>query len=140
MRGDTTMSVKELQALAQKFADAFDQRDLQPILDMLPRMWKYLTTFPTGSMARRSLPNISTRSSRALPQPASASGNHRVACTAIRWVSEHIRNWRYGFPSTGWNAAARRRPGSDSTRPIRRPANRSKLAWPAILQAVPVFR
>jgi uncharacterized protein (TIGR02246 family) len=35
MRGDTTMSVKELQALAQKFADAFDQRDLQSILDML---------------------------------------------------------------------------------------------------------
>ena len=29
------MSVKELQALAQKFADAFDQRDLQPILGML---------------------------------------------------------------------------------------------------------
>jgi hypothetical protein len=36
-------------------------------------------TFPTGSMAKRSLPSISTRSSRALPQPASASGNHRVA-------------------------------------------------------------
>jgi len=29
------MSVKEVQALAQKFADAFDQRDLQPIMDML---------------------------------------------------------------------------------------------------------
>ena len=29
------MSVKELQALTQRFADAFDQRDLQPILDML---------------------------------------------------------------------------------------------------------
>jgi ketosteroid isomerase-like protein len=29
------MSVKELQALTQKFADAFDPRDLQPILDML---------------------------------------------------------------------------------------------------------
>jgi uncharacterized protein (TIGR02246 family) len=29
------MSVREVQALAQKFADAFDQRDLQPILDML---------------------------------------------------------------------------------------------------------
>jgi ketosteroid isomerase-like protein len=27
--------VNELQALTQKFADAFDQRDLQPILDML---------------------------------------------------------------------------------------------------------
>ena len=35
MRGDTTVSVKELQALTQKFADAFDQRDLQPLLDML---------------------------------------------------------------------------------------------------------
>jgi ketosteroid isomerase-like protein len=29
------MSVKELQAFTQKFADAFDQRDLQPVLDML---------------------------------------------------------------------------------------------------------
>ena len=29
------MCVKELQALAQRFADAFDQRDVQPILDML---------------------------------------------------------------------------------------------------------
>ena len=38
------MSVKELQALAQKFADAFDQRDLQPILDMLSEDVEYLTT------------------------------------------------------------------------------------------------
>ena len=29
------MSVKELQALTQQFADAFDQRHLQPILNML---------------------------------------------------------------------------------------------------------
>jgi len=29
------MSVSELQTLAQQFADAFDQRNLQPILDML---------------------------------------------------------------------------------------------------------
>ena len=29
------MSVKELQAVTQKFADAFDQPDLQPILDTL---------------------------------------------------------------------------------------------------------
>jgi ketosteroid isomerase-like protein len=29
------MSVNELQALTQQFADAFDQRDLKPILDML---------------------------------------------------------------------------------------------------------
>jgi ketosteroid isomerase-like protein len=29
------MSVKELQALTQQFADAFDQRDIQSLLDML---------------------------------------------------------------------------------------------------------
>ena len=29
------MSVKELQALTQQFADAFDQRDVRPILEML---------------------------------------------------------------------------------------------------------
>ena len=29
------MSVKELQALTQKFADAFDQRDLMPAIEML---------------------------------------------------------------------------------------------------------
>ena len=81
------MSVKELQALTQKFADAFDQRDLQPILDMLSEDVEVFDHVPYGSMARRSLPSISTRSSRALPQPASASGNHRVACTAMRWVS-----------------------------------------------------
>jgi ketosteroid isomerase-like protein len=35
MKGDTTMSVNELQALAQQFADAFDRRDIEPLLDML---------------------------------------------------------------------------------------------------------
>src|SRR6201989_3017568 len=29
------MSVNEIQALTQKFADAFDQRDLQPVIEML---------------------------------------------------------------------------------------------------------
>jgi hypothetical protein len=29
------MSVNELQALTQKFADAFDQRDLQPVMEVL---------------------------------------------------------------------------------------------------------
>jgi ketosteroid isomerase-like protein len=29
------MSVNELQALAQQFADAFDQRDLKPAIEML---------------------------------------------------------------------------------------------------------
>jgi ketosteroid isomerase-like protein len=35
MKGDTTMSVKELQALTQQFADAFDQRNLKTFLGML---------------------------------------------------------------------------------------------------------
>ena len=30
------MSVNEIQALTQKFADAFDQRDLQPVMEMRP--------------------------------------------------------------------------------------------------------
>src|ERR1700746_1357472 len=29
------MSVNEIQALTQKFADAFDQRDLQPVMEMI---------------------------------------------------------------------------------------------------------
>jgi hypothetical protein len=29
------MSVNEVQALTQKFADAFDQRDLQPVMEIL---------------------------------------------------------------------------------------------------------
>src|SRR5260370_16567657 len=35
MKGDTTMSVNELRALTQQFADAFDQRDLKPAIEML---------------------------------------------------------------------------------------------------------
>src|SRR3984957_7226448 len=35
MTGDTAMSVNELLALTQQFADAFDRRDVQPVLDML---------------------------------------------------------------------------------------------------------
>jgi ketosteroid isomerase-like protein len=59
------MSVKELQALTQKFADAFDQRDLQPILDMLSEDVEVFDHVPYRLMARRSLPSISTRWSRA---------------------------------------------------------------------------
>jgi uncharacterized protein (TIGR02246 family) len=35
MKGDTHMSMNEIQALTQQFADAFDQRDLKPAIDML---------------------------------------------------------------------------------------------------------
>jgi hypothetical protein len=81
------MSVNELQALTQQFADAFDQRDLKTFLAMLSDDVEVFATFRTGSTARRSLPSISTRSSRALPQRASASSNHRAACMGIPLVS-----------------------------------------------------
>jgi uncharacterized protein (TIGR02246 family) len=32
---DTTMNVNEIQALAQRFADAFDKRDIKAVLEML---------------------------------------------------------------------------------------------------------
>jgi ketosteroid isomerase-like protein len=35
MRRDIAMSVNELQALEQQFADALDRRDLKPVLEML---------------------------------------------------------------------------------------------------------
>jgi len=35
MKGDIAMSVNELRALTQQFADAFDQRDLKTAIDML---------------------------------------------------------------------------------------------------------
>ena len=81
------MSVNELQTLAQQFADAFDQRDLQPILDMLSEDVEVFDHVPYRFDGKALLPSISTRSSRAWPQPASASGNHRVASTAMRRVS-----------------------------------------------------
>ena len=34
----------KFQALAQRFADAFDQRDMKTVLEMLPDVLKYLTT------------------------------------------------------------------------------------------------
>jgi hypothetical protein len=55
------MSVTELQASTQKFADAFDQRDPQPILDMLSEDVEVFDHVPTGSIASRSSPSISTR-------------------------------------------------------------------------------
>ena len=83
IRGDTNMSVNELQALTQKFADAFDQRDLQPVMEMLSEDVEVFDHVPYRFDGKRSSPSISTRPSRALSQRASASGNHRVACTAI---------------------------------------------------------
>ena len=77
------MSANELLALTQKFADAFEQRDLQPILDMLSVDVEVFDHVPYRFDGKALFAKYLKRSSRALPQPASASGNHRAACTAI---------------------------------------------------------
>ena len=74
------MSVNELQALAQQFADAFDQRDLNPVMEMLSEdVEVFESAFPTGSTASRCLPSMSTRSLWASYRRASASDNHRFS-------------------------------------------------------------
>ena len=55
------MSVKELQALTQQFADAFDPRDLKTFLEMLSDDVEVFDHVPYRSMASRSSPSISTR-------------------------------------------------------------------------------
>ena len=55
------MSVNELQALANQFADAFDQRDLKTLLGCFLMTWRCSTTFRSDSTASRSSPSISTR-------------------------------------------------------------------------------
>jgi ketosteroid isomerase-like protein len=53
------MSAKELQALTQKFADAFDQRDLQPILDMLSEDVEVLKVVTIRFISKLSLRPVS---------------------------------------------------------------------------------
>jgi ketosteroid isomerase-like protein len=81
------MSVNELQALAQQFADAFDQRDIQPILDMLSEDVEVFDHVPYRFDGKGLFAKYLNEVIAGLPQPASASDSHRVACTATRWVS-----------------------------------------------------
>jgi len=43
---DITMSVNEIQALGQTFADAFDQRDIKTVIDMLSDDVEVIDTVP----------------------------------------------------------------------------------------------
>jgi len=83
------VSVNQLQALTQKFKDAFDQRDLQSVMAMLSEDGEVLDHVPyrfDGKQLLAKYLNVSTRPLRASSQRASASDNHRVACTAIPWA------------------------------------------------------
>jgi hypothetical protein len=46
------MSVNEIQALAQKFADAFDRRDIKTVLDMLSDDVEVFDTVPAARRSR----------------------------------------------------------------------------------------
>ena len=81
------MSVNEIQALAQKFADAFDRRDIKTVLDMLSDDVEVFDTVPYRFDGRPLFAKFSTRLSRVSPQPASAFGSHPAACTTILWES-----------------------------------------------------
>jgi hypothetical protein len=72
------MSVKELQALTKKFADAFDQRDLQPILDMLSEDVEVFDHVPYRFDGKALFAKYLNEVIASFAQPASASGNHRV--------------------------------------------------------------
>jgi len=62
------MSVNEIQTLAQRFADAFDKRDMKTVLEMLSDDVEVLDHVPFGSTANNFSPNISTKRSRASPR------------------------------------------------------------------------
>ena len=56
------MSVNEIQALAQRFADALDKRDLRPVLEMLSnqrcgKIFRLGTVDRAATRSRRSLQN-----------------------------------------------------------------------------------
>ena len=70
------MSVNEIQALTQKFADAFDQRDLQPVMEMLSEDVEVFDHVPYRFDGKPLF-------AKYLNEVVEASGNHRVACTAI---------------------------------------------------------
>jgi hypothetical protein len=58
------MSVCEIQTLAQRFADAFDKRDMKAVLEMLSDDVEVLTTSPIVSTASSFSQNTSTKRSR----------------------------------------------------------------------------
>ena len=77
------MSVNELQALANQFADAFDQRDLKTLLGMLSDDLEVFDHVPFRFDGKPLFAKYLNEVVEAWPQRASASGNHRAACTAI---------------------------------------------------------
>jgi ketosteroid isomerase-like protein len=62
------MSVNEIQALAHRFADAFDQRDIKTVLEMLSEDVEVVDHVPYRFDGEPLSPNISTKRSRESPR------------------------------------------------------------------------
>jgi hypothetical protein len=58
------MSVNELQGLTQKFAEAFDQRDLQPVMEMLSEDVEVFDHVPLSVRRQAALRQVSPRGRR----------------------------------------------------------------------------
>ena len=81
------MSLNELQALTQQFADAFDQRDLKTAIDMLSEDVEVIEYVPYRFDGKKVFVKYL---SEALGGLVSASFGFRqpsYRCTAIQWVS-----------------------------------------------------
>ena len=79
------MSINEIQALAQKFADAFDRRDIKTVLDMLSDDVEVFDTVPYRFDGRPLFAKFLNEAFEVSPQQASAFGSHPAAFTTILW-------------------------------------------------------
>ena len=74
------MSVNELQVLTQQFADAFDQRDLKTLLEMLSDDVEVFDHVPYRFDGKPLFAKYLNEVVEGLASASLASGNHRAAC------------------------------------------------------------
>ena len=78
------MSVNEIQALAQKFADAFDRRDIKTVIDMLSDDIEVFDTVPYRFDGRPLFAKFLNEAFEGIASTtASAFGSHPAAFTTI---------------------------------------------------------
>ena len=75
------MSVNEIQALAQRFADGFDKWDVKTVLEMLSDDVEVIDHVPIDSTARQPSPNTSMNWGKVYRPPVSAFVSRPAGCT-----------------------------------------------------------
>jgi ketosteroid isomerase-like protein len=78
----TSMSVNEIQALAQKFAAAFDRRDIKTVLNMLSDDVEVFDTAPYRFDGKPLFAKFLD----------AAFGSHPAACTTTLWDIQCLRH------------------------------------------------